>query len=104
MSGASGARRLCIRPGIELLEARITLTGNIVVTNASLVSTSDQPLSSVSAGEQVDIQVNFTTQNLPSSASYQIEYDLNGLTFDTGYITYGAGVSERKTTSTTTAR
>ncbi len=82
-----------LRPGIELLEARITLTGNIAVTNAFFVNSSDQPLSAVSAGEQVDIQVDFTTQGLPSGASYQIEYDLNGLTFNTGSLTYGAGDS-----------
>ncbi len=90
---ARGARRLVVRPEIELLETRLTLTGNIAVTNAFIVNSSDQPLSSVSPGQQVDIQVDFTTQNLPSNASYRIEFDLNGLSFDTSYFTTGAGDS-----------
>ncbi len=45
----------------------------------------------MSAGEDVDIQVDFKTQDLPSDASYRIAYTVNGMTFDSPYITYGAG-------------
>ncbi len=90
---ARRAHRFPVRPSIEFLEVRLTPTGNIAVTNAFLVNPSDQPVSSVSPGEYVDIQVDFTTQDLPSGASYRIEFDLNGLTFDTAYIGYGAGES-----------
>ena len=65
--------------------------GNITVTNALVVDTSDNPLSTVSAGEDVDIRVNFKTQNLPSDASFRIAYTVNGMTLDSGYVTYGAG-------------
>ena len=39
------AARFSLRPSLEFLENRLTLTGNIVATSASLVSTTDQPLS-----------------------------------------------------------
>jgi hypothetical protein len=75
------------------LEDRITPTGNITITAASVVDTNDNPLSTVSAGEWVDIQANFRTLNLPSNASYRISYMVNGLSLYTGYLTYGAGAS-----------
>ena len=39
------------------------------------------------------IQADFTTQDLPSNASYRVGFTVNGLTLDTGYLTWGAGVS-----------
>ena len=81
------------RFNLELLEDRLTPTGNIALTNAFLVNASDQPLTSVSVGEEVYVEASFTTTGLPSNASYKINYNVNGLTVDTGTITYGAGKS-----------
>ncbi len=61
---------------------------NITITGASVVNSNDQPLSSVNAGESVFIQVNFTTQGLPSSAAYRIGFTVNGFTEDTGNLTW----------------
>jgi autotransporter-associated beta strand protein len=78
---------------VEILEGRLALTGTIAVTSAFLVNGSYQPLSTVNSGEEVWIQVNFTTQNLPSTASYSISFTVNGLIrYDNG-ITWGAGAS-----------
>ena len=68
-------------------------TGNIIITNASVVDSSDQPLAVVNIGQWIDIQANFTTQDLPSDASYRVAITVNGLTMDTSYVTYGAGDS-----------
>ena len=80
------ARRHSLRPGLELLEKRLTLTGNIAITNALLVNTNDQPLTDVNAGEEVYVEADFTTQGLPSDASYRVASTVNGLTIDSGYI------------------
>ena len=50
------------------------------------------PLSAVAAGQEVYIQVSFTTQDLPGNASYSIDYTVNGLTRGTPAINLGAGV------------
>jgi hypothetical protein len=90
---ARHARRFALRPDLESLEVRLTPTGNIAITNISVVDTSDNPLTTVNFGEWVDIQADFTTQNLPSDASYRVAFTVNGLTLDSGYVTWGAGTS-----------
>ena len=87
------AARFSLRPSLEFLENRLTLTGNIVATSASLVSTTDQPLSSVSAGEHVDVELEYTTEGLPSNASYNFAFTVNGFTLDSPYFSNGAGGS-----------
>jgi hypothetical protein len=67
--------------------------GDIIITSVSLVNANDQPLTGVYAGEQVYVQANFTTQGLPSYASYRVSYAVNGLTKETGDLTWGAGSS-----------
>ena len=84
-------RRFDLRPELESLEERLTLTGNMTITGVSVVGANDQPLPVVYAGEWVYIQATFTTQNLPPNASYRVGYTVNGLTLDTGYLTWGAG-------------
>jgi hypothetical protein len=82
------------RPHVEPLEDRLTPTGNITLTNALLVNASDQPLgSTVNVGEQVYVQANFTTQGLPSNASYSLDFMVNGLTLQSTPVTWGAGSS-----------
>jgi subtilase family serine protease len=78
---------------LELLEDRITPTGNIVLTGVALVDGSNQALTSVNMGEQVDVRADFTTQGLPSNASYRVIFDVNGYVLSTGTLTAGAGGS-----------
>jgi hypothetical protein len=68
-------------------------TGTVTITGASLVNANDQPLTGVTAGEQFYVQATFTTQGLPSYASYRIIYTVNGQTMETGPLTWGAGSS-----------
>jgi hypothetical protein len=77
----------------EPLEARLTLTANIAITSASVVNSSGSPINSVNIGESVDILANYTTSNLPSGASYTINFEVNGLILATGSLTSGAGTS-----------
>ena len=69
------------------------LTGNITITNARVVNGADQRMTTVSAGQEVYIEADFTTLALPSTASYRVSYDVNGVTLDSGYVTWGAGDS-----------
>jgi subtilase family serine protease len=84
-----------LRPRIEQLENRINLTGNLSITNAFLVNSHENRLTSMTAGERVYVQVNYTARNLPTNASYDIAFTVNGLTRDSKPITYGAGISKR---------
>jgi subtilase family serine protease len=76
-----------------LLEDRLTPTGNIAITNAVVVDGNGQPLKVINVGEVVSIKADFTTQDLPGDASYVVGFTVNGLTKDTGTLTFGAGVS-----------
>jgi len=58
------------------------LTGNIAFITGTVVDAKNRPLAVVTAGKVVYIQVSFTTQSLPSNASYSIDYTVNGLTRD----------------------
>ncbi len=86
-------RRYAGPPALELLEPRLTLTGNITITAASVVDANDTPLTKVSAGEWVYISASFTTVGLPSDATYRVGFTVNGLTRDAGSISWGAGAS-----------
>ena len=86
-------RRFSFGCVLELLEARVMLTGNIAVTGASVVNSNNQPLTTVNVGEWVYIQTDFTTLTLPSNASYRVATTVNGLKLDSSYITWGAGSS-----------
>jgi Bacterial Ig-like domain (group 3) len=81
----------------DFLEARITPTGNIAMTGASLVSSSGSPLGTVNAGNTVDILADYTTTNLPSGSSYSINFEVNGLILNSGPLTSGAGSSGTQT-------
>ena len=90
---ASRAGAFALRPLLESLEKRVALTGNIAVTGVSVVDSNNNPLSVVNIGEWVYIQADFTTLNLPSDASDRVSFTVNGLTLDSGQITWGAGIS-----------
>ncbi len=86
-------RQFAFRTGLEHLEDRLTPAGNITITNALVVDGSGHPLSTINVGEYVSIQADFTTQDLPGDASYVVGYTVNGLTQDSGALTWGAGSS-----------
>ncbi len=81
------------RLNLESLEDRLAPAANLTMTGASVVDSNDQALSTISVGEWVYIQADFNTSNLPSNASYRVGLTVNGLTLDSGYITWGAGTS-----------
>jgi subtilase family serine protease len=86
-------------PRLEQLEDRVTPTGAITITNVSVVDSQGDPLATVNIGQQVYINADFTTQNLPSNASYQIAYTVNGLTRESSALTFGAGESGTQSTN-----
>ncbi len=90
---ARRGRQFLFDAEFELLEDRLTPAGNITITNAFVVDGSGQPQSTINVGEYVSIQADFTTQDLPSDASYVVGYTVNGLTQDSGALTWGAGIS-----------
>jgi hypothetical protein len=87
----SSPRRFVI-PRVEPLEGRLAPAGTITLTNAFVVNANNQA-STPDIGEEVFIQADFTTQNLPSNASYRVSYTLDGVTLYTGYLNWGAGLS-----------
>jgi hypothetical protein len=79
-------------PRLEQLEDRVTPTGSITLTNAFVVNSANQAMTP-DLGEEVFIQADFTTQGLPSNASYRVSYSVDGVTLETGTLTWGAGAS-----------
>jgi subtilase family serine protease len=86
-------KRCSVRLGMELLEDRITPTGNIAAADAYLVNGSNQPLTVVNVGQWVYVHLDFTTQGLPANASYRASFTVNGLTINASYTNAGAGSS-----------
>src|SRR5947209_5814733 len=82
--------RSCAVLRLEQLEIRLTPT--ITLTNALLVDSHDHALIP-SKGEQVYVEADFTTQGLPSNASYRVSYTIDGVTLYTPFLNWGAGSS-----------
>jgi murein DD-endopeptidase MepM/ murein hydrolase activator NlpD len=82
--------RCFIVPRLEELEVR--LTPNITLTNAFLVDLHDHPLTPAK-GEQIYVEADFTTEGLPSNASYRVSYTIDGVTLNTPFLNWGAGSS-----------
>jgi subtilase family serine protease len=76
---------------LEALETRLAPTGNITLNGISIVDTNHNPLPAANIGQQVQVKATFTTQDLPSNASYRVSFMINGLTVYSSYITAGAG-------------
>ena len=85
---------MAYRPEVAPLEQRLVLTGNIAAIHAFAVDASNQPLTTISAGEAIAIVANFTTQGLPSDASYGVDFTVNGLTRHGTPFGLGAGSSD----------
>ena len=56
-----------------------------------MVDANGQPVNAINVGEVVSIQADFSTQGLPSDASYAVGFTVNGLTQNSGTLTWGAG-------------
>ncbi len=82
---------------LDKLEDRLLLSANLALTSGSVVNSSGQPLTSISAGQVVTIKGTFSTAGLPSNASYHISFTVNGLTQPDSNVTYGAGVAGTET-------
>ena len=87
----ASARPRRTRLNLEVLEDRTTPSANIAITNALVVDGNNNPMPAVNAGAWVYIQADFTTEGLPSNASYRVAITVNGLTLDSGSINWGAG-------------
>ena len=68
---ARRSRRFVLGPELEFLEERLTPTGNLTITSAAVVDANEQPLTSISAGDWVFIEADFSSEDLPSDASYR---------------------------------
>jgi hypothetical protein len=79
--------------GVEELEPRLAPAANLTLTNVSFFDTNAQPITSINAGQLIYVVASFTTQNLPSNASYRVAYTVNGFTQYSDQLTYGAGAS-----------
>jgi hypothetical protein len=87
-------RKMCsFTLAVERLEDRTVPAGNIAVTGAYLVNASNQPLTTVAVGQPVYVHCDFTASGLPSNASYNISYTVNGVTETSSNVTWGAGSS-----------
>ena len=96
---ARRAGRRVALPGPECLEQRLTLTGNISITDAYLVDWEDTKITAtppLGVGQMVEVQAEFTTQDLPSNATYKIAFTVDGHTQYSDTITYGAGVKQKE--------
>ena len=76
-----------------VIEDSLPATANIAIFNAYVLGANNQPVTVVNVGQWVYIEADFTTRNLPSTATYRIAITVNGLTADFGYFTNGAGTT-----------
>ncbi len=88
---------------LEALELRVTPAGNLALTGVQIDDSNGTPLSTISAGEMVFIQANFTAANLPGGSSYDVAYSVNGLTRNGPTLTFGAGVSRTNSSNQVSA-
>jgi murein DD-endopeptidase MepM/ murein hydrolase activator NlpD len=89
----STPRRTLLR--VESLEDRVTPDGTITLYNAFLVDANNNRLTAPpDKGEEVFVQADFTTQNLPADASYRVVFNLDGVTLQSYTISFGAGHSQ----------
>jgi murein DD-endopeptidase MepM/ murein hydrolase activator NlpD len=85
-------------PAVEELENRRTPT--ITLTNAFLVDVNDVALSAPpDKGESVSVEADWTTQGLPSNASYRVLVSVDGITLNSDPLSWGAGVAQSQSWS-----
>jgi len=75
------------------MEPRLALTGNLTITSVAVIDANENPPTNIVAGDWVFIQADFTSEDLPSDASYRVAFTVNGLTRDSVELTWGAGDS-----------
>ncbi len=60
---------------------------------AKLVTSQDQTQAHIDKGEEIFIEADWTTQNVPAGTNYRIAYSVNGVTLETSTLSYGSGTS-----------
>src|SRR4051794_26890001 len=95
LRSAVRSRRSCrdrsLRPTLDHLETRRLLAKSLTITNAFLVNSNDQPVTSLAIGEQIVLQANWTTTGLSASDSYVVAFNVDGVTLDSSTITGASG-------------
>ncbi len=77
---------------LELLEDRVTPTGNIALTQLRLANAQSQPVGiTPEIGEQVFIRADWTTTDIPAGSTYVLDFELNGIHLGPAAFTAGAG-------------
>ena len=77
---------------IQLLEQRVLLSGaNLQITDAFLVSGTDQEISAPALGQMIFVQANWTTEDLSSSNDYVVRFTVDGVPINSSVITGQAG-------------
>ena len=79
--------------GVEALESR-ELLANLSITDAYLVDGNFQKADTVAIGEQIAVQTEWNTSDIPSDSSYDIQFLVNGVEIRSQFLTLGAGESE----------
>ena len=79
----------------EHLESRRLLTADLQITNAFLVDSQNNPISSVVEGEVAYVRAQWQTTGLSSSQQYHVHFEMDGVTVASGTITgqSGSGLS-----------
>lgn len=85
--------RQWVRVGVEPLEERLPLAGNLKITDAFISDSSGNKLSPPPVGALVYVTAKFDTSSLAANAQYAIKYTLDGVSKSTALLNYGAGLA-----------
>ena len=77
--------------GLERLECRGLLTGNLWITSAQLVDANDDPVSSLVVGEEVFVEAQWMATGLSPSDQYDVRFTVDGVSLDSQTINGQAG-------------
>jgi murein DD-endopeptidase MepM/ murein hydrolase activator NlpD len=79
----SPRRAACrFRPGVESLERRSLLTGNLTITGAHLVDSRDEALPAPVVGEEVFVEADWTSSGLSASDQYTVQFTVDGVSLE----------------------
>src|SRR4051794_17910204 len=95
LRSAARSRRSCrdrsLRPMLDRLETRQLLAKNLTITNALLVTSNDQAVTSLAIGERISIEADWTTTGLSASDSYVVAFNVDGVTINSSTLTGAPG-------------
>lgn len=92
--------RQWVRVGVEPLEERLPLAGNLKITDAFISDSSGNKLSPPPVGALVYVTAKFDTSSLAANAQYAIKYTLDGVSKSTALLNWGAGSASKSWTAT----